>query len=83
MNTAEKIVYHDISNEKWVGEDYVTAWLGVTKKALERYRHSAWMLGKHYRKIGATGQASSGRGNSKIVYCKPEIQKWIETYPQY
>ncbi|ATD27040.1 TPA: excisionase family protein [Vibrio cholerae] len=82
MNTAEKIPYHDISKEKWVGEDYILAWLGITKKALQRYRHEAWLLGVHYRKIGATGQASA-RGNSKIVYCKPEIQKWIESYPQH
>ncbi|WP_165310996.1 excisionase family protein [Vibrio ziniensis] len=71
----------DPANMKWVGEDIVLAMFGWTDTALNNYRNRVWMQGKHYRRIGTSGEASLKK--AKIVYNIPEINKWIDSYPQH
>ncbi|KJY84804.1 hypothetical protein TW81_02065 [Vibrio galatheae] len=65
---------------KWVGSNIVTATFGLTEEALNNYRQKVWQQGKHYLKIGTSGEASLRK--AKIVYNIAEINTWIESYPQ-
>ncbi|MDO6498560.1 excisionase family protein [Photobacterium sanguinicancri] len=65
---------------KWVGSNYIVFMFGLTEDNLANYRRN-WMQGKHYRKIGPSGQPSLKK--AKILYNIPEINKWIESYPQH
>ncbi|USD64244.1 excisionase family protein [Vibrio sp. SCSIO 43136] len=66
---------------KWVGDNVIEATFGLSEDNLKNYRSKIWEQGKHFRKIGTSGQASAGK--AKIVYNLPEINRWIETYPQH
>lgn len=65
---------------KWVGSHVIATMFGLTEDNLANYRR-VWMQGRHYRKIGFSGQPSLRK--AKILYNLPEINKWIESYPQH
>lgn len=60
---------------KWVSEAVLTIVTGMTKHMIQHARRSTWLEGKEYRHVAPD---LAPKENSPIMYCLPEINKWIE-----